>query len=84
MTSAKDRYSPWSAFFGAAKATFPVQGRLLAEWTWRSKHDGDEYSKDKVRDHGSRKSVEAWMTQGFSTANPGSCNTFVAAATKVS
>ncbi|WP_112246148.1 neutral zinc metallopeptidase [Kribbella monticola] len=71
------------AFFGAEKATFPIQGELLKQWQWRSRNDGDEQSEDKVRDHGSRKSAELWRTRGFSTADPGSCNTFVAAADKV-
>jgi predicted metalloprotease len=71
-------------FLGAEKASFPIQGELLKEWQWRAKHDGDEYNKDKVRDHGSRKSTELWRTRGFNTADPGSCNTFVAAANTVS
>ncbi|WP_020386913.1 neutral zinc metallopeptidase [Kribbella catacumbae] len=73
-----------AAFLGAEKATFPVTGDLLTWWKWRSKHDGDETDPDKVRDHGSRKSVELWMNQGFAAPDPGSCNTFVAAAAKVS
>jgi predicted metalloprotease len=71
-------------FLGAEKASFPVQGQLLKEWQWLSKHDGDELTKDKVRDHGSRKSTELWRTRGFTTANPASCNTFAAAANTVS
>ncbi len=73
-----------SAFLGAAKASFPIRGPLEREWVWRSKNDGDEGSGTKVRDHGSRKSAQLWMTQGFSTTNPGACNTFAAPATKVS
>jgi len=73
-----------AAFLGAEKATFPVTGELLTWWKWRSRHDGDETGPGKVRDHGSRKSVELWMNQGFAAPDPGSCNTFVAAAAKVS
>ncbi|MEV8374819.1 neutral zinc metallopeptidase [Kribbella sp. NPDC056861] len=73
-----------AGFLGAERATFPVTGDLLTWWTWRSKHYGDETDTDKVRDHGSGKSVELWMTKGFAAPNPGSCNTFVAAAAKVS
>ena len=73
-----------SIFLSAAKGTFPVRGGLLNAWKWRSTHSGDELTTGSVRDHGSRKSVQFWMTRGFSTMNPGSCNTFVAAATKVS
>jgi predicted metalloprotease len=71
-------------FLGAEKAAFPIQGELLKQWQWRAKNDGDEFNEDKVRDHGSRKSTELWRTRGFTTADPGSCNTFVAAANKVS
>jgi predicted metalloprotease len=73
-----------SVFLGAEKAAFPIQGELLKQWQWRARTDGDESTKDKVRDHGSRKSTELWRTRGFTTADPGSCNTFVAAADKVS
>jgi predicted metalloprotease len=73
-----------AVFLGAEKVTFPVTGDLLTWWKWRSKHGGDESDPRKVRDHGSDKSVELWMNKGFSAPNPGSCNTFVAAAAKVS
>jgi predicted metalloprotease len=73
-----------SAFLGAEKASFPIQGELLRQWQVRAKHSGDETTKEKVRDHGSRKSQELWRTRGFNTANPGSCNTFAAAANTVS
>ncbi|TWD81783.1 putative metalloprotease [Kribbella amoyensis] len=72
-----------SVFLGAEQRTFPIRGRLLTEYQWRSKHYGDEDGKDKVRDHGSRKSVELWRGRGFGAADPGSCNTFVAAAGQV-
>ncbi|WP_344210251.1 neutral zinc metallopeptidase [Kribbella sancticallisti] len=72
-----------SVFLGAAKASFPVTGNLLEEWTWRSKNSGDDIAKGTVRDHGSSASVRLWMTKGFSTANPAACNTFVAAAAEV-
>lgn len=72
-----------AVFLGAEKAAFPIQGELLKEWQWRSKNDGDKATKGAVRDHGSRKSNELWRTRGFTTADPGSCNTFVAAAAQV-
>jgi predicted metalloprotease len=71
------------AFFGAEKAAFPLQGELLKEWQRQGKLEGDEVTKDKVRDHGSRKSTELWRTRGFNAADPGSCNTFAAAANTV-
>ncbi|WP_237706737.1 neutral zinc metallopeptidase [Kribbella flavida] len=73
-----------SVFLSTVKATFPIRGELLESYRWRSKHNGDEDSKDKVRDHGSRRNVELWMGRGFGSADPGSCNTFVAAPAKVS
>ncbi|GAA1144809.1 hypothetical protein GCM10009630_49340 [Kribbella jejuensis] len=73
-----------AAFFGAAKASFPLRGELLTQWNDLVKRSGDENSKDKTRDHGSAKSVALWMNQGFATTNPGACNTFVAASAKVS
>ncbi|MEU4197014.1 neutral zinc metallopeptidase [Kribbella sp. NPDC026611] len=73
-----------AAFFGAAKASFPLRGEVLRQWTYLIQHGGDEHTKTKVRDHGSAKSLALWMNQGFATTNPGSCNTFVAASAKVS
>ncbi|WP_433165928.1 neutral zinc metallopeptidase [Kribbella sp. CA-247076] len=72
-----------AVFFGSAKASFPLQGALLKEWNWLITHGGDEHSKDKVRDHGSAKSLTLWMNQGFASADPGTCNTFVAPSAKV-
>ncbi|HEY3563241.1 MAG TPA: neutral zinc metallopeptidase [Kribbella sp.] len=73
-----------AVFFGAAKASFPLRNELLRQWNELIKRSGDEHSKDKVRDHGSSKSLAAWMNQGFATTDPGSCNTFVAPSAKVS
>jgi len=72
-----------AVFFGAAKASFPLRGDLLKQWSWLINHGGDEHSKDKVRDHGSAKSLALWMNQGFASTDPGTCNTFVAASAKV-
>lgn len=71
-------------FFGAAEASFPLRGELLRQWNSLIQLRGDERTKDKVRDHGSSKSLALWMNQGLTTTNPGSCNTFVAASAKVS
>jgi predicted metalloprotease len=73
-----------SMYLGADKASFPLQGQLLEAWRYASRHSGDENSKDKVRDHGSRKNVELWMQRGFTGVDPASCNTFAATADKVS
>jgi predicted metalloprotease len=73
-----------SVFLTTEKATFPLRGDLLKQYQWRSKNSGDELTEDKVRDHGSRKSVEQWMARGFGTGDPGACNTFTATPAKVS
>lgn len=73
-----------AAFFGAAKASFPLRGELLRQWNLLIQHGGDEHAEDKVRDHGSGKNLALWMNQGFASTNPGTCNTFVASSAKVS
>jgi predicted metalloprotease len=82
--SALQAYCFGAVFFGAAKASFPLRGELLNQWNGLIQRRGDEHTKDKVRDHGSSKSLALWMSQGFATTNPGACNTFVAASAKVS
>lgn len=72
-----------AAFLGTEKTTFPLRGDLLKSYQWRMKNSGDEDSQDKVRDHGSRKSTELWMTSGFTSGNPSACNTFTAPPAKV-
>ena len=73
-----------AAFLGANKKALGLSGAKLDMWEWESQHSGDEYNPKKVRDHGSRKSQWLWAGPAFKSANPGSCNTFVAPAGKVS
>lgn len=73
-----------AAFFGAARASFPLRGELLRQWTWLIQHGGDENFKGKAHDHGSAKSLALWMNQGFASLDPATCNTFVASSAKVS
>ena len=73
-----------AVFFGAAKASFPLRGELLRQWTSLVQHGGDENTKEKVRDHGSAKSLTLWMNRGFASTDPATCNTFVAAPAQVS
>lgn len=73
-----------AVFFGAAKASFPLRGELLRQWTLLIQHGGDEHSKDKTHDHGSTKSLTYWMNRGFAGTDVANCNTFVAASAKVS
>jgi uncharacterized protein len=82
--AALQAYCFGAVFFGAAKASFPLRGELLRQGNGLISRRGDEFTEDKVRDHGSSKSLALWMNQGFATTNPGSCNTFVAASAKVS
>ncbi|HET6989126.1 MAG TPA: neutral zinc metallopeptidase [Kribbella sp.] len=73
-----------AVFFGAAKGSFPLRGELLRQWNSMIQHAGDEHTEDKVRDHGSAKSVSLWMNRGFASLDPATCNTFVASSAKVS
>lgn len=73
-----------AVFFGATKASFPLRGELLKQWSWLIQHGGDEHSKDKVRDHGSSKNLTYWMNRGFAGTDLATCNTFVAPSAKVS
>ena len=81
--SALQAYCFGAVFFGAAKASFPLRGELLRQWTGLIQRRGDEHTKDKVRDHGSAQSLARWMNQGFASTDPGTCNTFVASSAKV-
>ncbi|MGW7683290.1 neutral zinc metallopeptidase [Kribbella sp. NPDC054772] len=82
--AALQAYCFGAVFFGAARTSFPLRGELLRQWNGLVQRRGDEFTKDKVRDHGSSKSLTLWMNQGFATTNPGACNTFVAPSAKVS
>jgi predicted metalloprotease len=82
--AALQAYCFGAVFFGAAKASFPLGGELLNQWNGLIRRRGDEHTEDKVRDHGSSKSLAAWMNQGFASTNPGSCNTFTATPAQVS
>ncbi|MEU4544404.1 neutral zinc metallopeptidase [Nonomuraea dietziae] len=46
------------------------------------RQSGDEVSK--VRDHGKGRNIADWLDRGFRTADPASCNTWTAPASKVS
>jgi uncharacterized protein len=82
--AALQAYCFGAVFFGADKTAFPLRGELLRRWNEMIALKGDEHSQGKIRDHGSGKSLTAWMNQGFSTTDPGACNTFAAASAKVS
>ena len=73
-----------AVFLGANQATYPVTGQSLQLYREYVMTTGDELNPAKIRDHGSRRSHQLWMNQGFSTANNASCNTFEAPPSKVS
>jgi predicted metalloprotease len=73
-----------AAFLGANKKSLGFTGAKLTMWEYQIQHSGDEYDPKKVRDHGSRKNQWLWSRPAFNSANPGSCNTYTAPATKVS
>lgn len=70
-----------NVFLGANKGPYRISGELKRQLDWLHSHQGDEYGTQ--RDHGSRAIIPRWANAGFATRNPGSCNTFVAAATYV-
>lgn len=67
-----------SAYLGRNAATIPMRGPLLAAWKYAVANAGDEFSKPKIRDHGAKKNHNFWSLRGFSTKNPGMCNTWTA------
>lgn len=67
-----------SAFLGSAGASLPIRGPVLASWQALVANTGDEFSRPLVRDHGSKLAHKYWSNQGFTTLNPGACNTFKA------
>ncbi|MEV8374821.1 neutral zinc metallopeptidase [Kribbella sp. NPDC056861] len=73
-----------AAFLGATKTSLRLTGSRRATWEFQTKHSGDEYNPDKLRDHGSRTSQWRWAGPAFQSMSPASCNTFTAAQTKVS
>ncbi|MEU8226886.1 neutral zinc metallopeptidase [Kribbella sp. NPDC048915] len=72
-----------AAFLGANKKALGLSGQKLRVWEYEMQHSGDEYSEDKVRDHGSRKSHWLWTEPAFASGDPKSCNTFTAPSAKV-
>ncbi|GAA3588556.1 neutral zinc metallopeptidase [Kribbella ginsengisoli] len=71
-------------FLGANKVTLGLTGQDLKYWEYETKNSGDEFDPKKIRDHGSKKNQWLWSGPGFKSANPASCNTYVAPAAKVS
>jgi predicted metalloprotease len=67
-----------SVYLGANKNVFPMKGDVLTMWRFTVDHSGDEYSKPRVRDHGSRITHGWWSRRGFNGMNPGLCNTWSA------
>ncbi|MGW1346547.1 neutral zinc metallopeptidase [Kribbella sp. NPDC002412] len=71
-------------FLGANKKSMGLSGEKLEMWEWQTQHSGDEYNPKKVRDHGSRKNQWLWASPAFKSTATASCNTYTAAAKKVS
>ena len=70
-----------SAFFGANRTALDLYGDRLSELRWHE-DGGDE--PGYPRDHGSPTSNQAWSRGAFASKSPASCNTWAAAAKKVS
>ncbi|MER6951829.1 hypothetical protein ABT294_48220 [Nonomuraea sp. NPDC000554] len=70
--------------FGTAflKSVWPLEGRTTKDWTYlQSLRSGD--ARGAERWNGKRANVVAWTKRGFATGDPGSCNTWAAASSKV-
>lgn len=65
-----------SAYLGANAAFIPMRGELLSSWKFAVANAGDEFSRPKIRDHGSKANHNRWSTRGFNNKNPVFCNTF--------
>ncbi|MDX6291694.1 MAG: uncharacterized protein QOH50_769 [Kribbellaceae bacterium] len=72
-------------YIGADKAYYPMSGTLLTQWKYLVSHSGD--MKGYPRDHGSWTNNSFWSNAGFQGngkgTHAGSCQTFVASATRI-
>ncbi|MFI6736578.1 neutral zinc metallopeptidase [Nonomuraea sp. NPDC050451] len=78
------RVSLQTECFGAAflKSVWPLEGRNMSDWnTLVRLLQGDD--PDEFRDYGRPASVRYWLKRGFTTGDPGSCNTWAAPSSKV-
>jgi predicted metalloprotease len=73
-----------SAYLGADAAFIPMRGQLLSTWKFVVANAGDEFAPNKVRDHGAKANHNLWSTRGYTSRNPGLCNTWVVPAKYVS
>jgi uncharacterized protein len=72
-----------SAFLGANRANLSLWGDRFLDYQWAA-HGGDEYTWDRVRDHGSSRSQTAWTDVAFTAKSTSACNTWVVPAQRVS
>ncbi|MEV1171485.1 neutral zinc metallopeptidase [Nonomuraea sp. NPDC049784] len=64
------------------KSVWPMEGRTTKDWDYYlSMIVGDARGED--RDEGKVATRRAWSKRGFATGDPGSCNTWTAASSKV-
>jgi predicted metalloprotease len=70
------------AYIGANRAYYPMSGSIYTQWRYLIAHSGD--MGGHPRDHGSFTSHNFWTMAGFSGRHAASCQTFAAAASKVS
>jgi hypothetical protein len=73
-----------AAFLKGNKTSMRLSGEKLDDWEDLVSHTGDEYAPKGDHSHGTRKSNDYWAHLGFGSADPASCNTFTAAAKRVS
>lgn len=71
-------------FLGANQPSYPITGTAREMWQYLVENSGDEYNPAGIRDHGSKRNHGYWAKRGFTTEDPGSCNTFTAPSSQVS
>jgi hypothetical protein len=54
-----------------------MRGDLLSNWRFAVANAGDEFSRPRVRDHGSKVNHNLWSMRGYNSRNPNFCNTWV-------
>ncbi|MEV4368243.1 neutral zinc metallopeptidase [Nonomuraea sp. NPDC049637] len=64
------------------KSVWPLEGRSKKDWGYfLTLPNGDK--EGKYSSYGKTATIRSWIKQGFATGDPGSCNTWAAASSKV-
>jgi hypothetical protein len=75
-----------AVYVGADRVYYPMTGAIMTQWKYLVSHSGD--MPGYARDHGSWTNTNFWSNAGFygdgKATHAGSCNTYAAAATRIS